>query len=56
MRVNLSETLMMTSPEIYQKYITASKKGETVIYVKALNTIYVTMETELYFKRSFLEI
>ena len=39
MRDNLTELLMMKAPEIYRKYITFNKKGETVIYVKAFNTI-----------------
>ena len=36
---NLDELLMMTAPEIYFKYITVNKKGETVLYVKVFNAI-----------------
>ena len=39
----------MTSPEIYRKYITFKNKGETVLYVKALNYIYGIIKKALLF-------
>ena len=44
MRLNLSEIMPTTSPEIYYKYIIINKKGETVIYVKDINSIYGIMK------------
>ena len=53
---NIYELLMRTSPEIYQKYITFNKKGESVIYVKAINAIYGIMRAEILFYKSLLVI
>ena len=49
----LADILMMTTPEIYRKYITVNKKWGTVIYVKALNAIYLITKAEVLFYREF---
>ena len=36
--------LIKTAPEIYRKHITINRKGETVMYVRALNAIYGIMK------------
>ena len=41
MRGNLSELLMIKVPEIYHKYITVNKKGETVLYVGHIWELHV---------------
>ena len=48
-RGNIAELLTMTASYIYHKYITVEKKGENVIYVKALNAIYGIMKAEILF-------
>ena len=54
MRGNLDEILMMIDPEIYHKYITANKKGGYMIYVKAINSLYVIMRAEILFYNTFV--
>ena len=54
MRGNIYYLLMMIAPEIYLKYITFKNKGETVIYVKALNAIYEIMKASLLFHKKFV--
>ena len=50
----LSKILIMTSPEMYHKYITLNNKGGNVIYVKAINAIYDIMKTErLFYKNNW---
>ena len=48
----LSDIMMITSPYIYRNCDTIKNKGETVIYVKAINTIYVIMKVELLFYKN----
>ena len=48
MREKIYYLMMMIAPEIYCKYININKKGETVIYVRALNAIYGTTKAALY--------
>ena len=43
---------MITAPEIYPKYITVNKIGETVIYVEALNDIYGIIKLALLFQKN----
>ena len=40
LRGKLADLLIKTAPEIYHKHITINRKGETVLYVRALNAIY----------------
>ena len=54
LRGKLADLLIKTAPEIYPKHITINRKGETVLYVKALNTIYVIMKAALLFYQKFL--
>ena len=39
LRGKLADLLIKTAPEIYRKHITINRKGETVLYVRALNAI-----------------
>ena len=50
----LADLLIKTAPEIYRKYITINIKGETVLYVRELNAIYVVMKTALLFYQKFV--
>ena len=45
----LTDILIKTAPEIYLKHITINRKGETVLYVRALNAIYGIMKAVLLF-------
>ena len=47
---------MEKTPEIYRKYITVNKRGETVIYVKVINTIDGIMKEELLFYKNLLVV
>ena len=47
-------SLIKTAPEIYRKPITINRKGETVLYVRALNEIYGIMKAALLFYQNFL--
>ena len=46
--------MIKTAPEIYCKYITINRKGETVLYVRALNAIYGIMKSALLFYQNFV--
>ena len=47
LRRKLANILIKTAPEIYRKHITNNRKGETVLYVRALNVIYGIMKNAL---------
>ena len=53
MRGELSDIMMMTSPEIDRKCITGIKKGETVLCIKSLKSIYGIMKALLLFYKKF---
>ena len=44
LRGKLADILIKTAPEIYLKHITINRKGEAVLYVRALNAIYCIMK------------
>ena len=46
---NIADIMIRTEPEIYRKDITVKKKGENMIYVNALDTIYGIMKAVLLF-------
>ena len=50
----MADLLIKTAPEIYHKNITINRKGETVIYVRALNAIYGIMKAALLLYQKFL--
>ena len=52
-RGDISDIMIKTPPEIYSKCITVKNKRETVLYVKALNSIYGTMKLELLIYKRF---
>ena len=45
----------MKAPEIYCKYITMNKKGETVICVQAFKATYGITKAELLFYNNFID-
>ena len=53
LRGKLANILIKTVPEIYRKNITINRKGETVLYVRALNAIYGIMSVALLFYQKF---
>ena len=55
LRGKLAELLVKVAPEIYTKYITINKKGETVLYVKLLNALYGIMKAALLFYKRFVK-
>jgi hypothetical protein len=54
LRGALADLMVKTAPEIYRKYVTVNKKGETVLYVRALNAIYGIMKAALLFYKKFI--
>ena len=54
LRGKLADLLIKTAPEIYRKHITINRKGETVLYVRALNAIYGIMKAALLFYQKFV--
>ena len=46
--------MIKTAPEIYRKHITINRKGETVLYVRALNEIYGIMKAALLLYQKFV--
>ena len=54
LRGNLADLLIKTAPEIYRKHITINRKGETVLYVRELNSIYGIMKAALIFYQKFV--
>ena len=51
---NIADIMIRTEPEIYRKDITVKKKGENMIYVNALDTIYGIMKAVLLFYKKFV--
>ena len=54
LRGKLADLLIKMAPEIYCKHITINRKGETVLYVRALNAIYSNMKAALLFYKKFV--
>ena len=51
----MAELMVATALKIYKKYVTVSRKGELVLCVEALNTIYGIMKAALLFYIKFVE-
>ena len=51
---DLTGIIVMTSLNIYHKYITINKKGETVFYVTFFNDLYRIMKPEILFYKDFV--
>ena len=47
--------MVATAPEIYKKYVTVTRKGEIVPYLKALNALYGIIKAALLFYIKFFE-
>ena len=41
--------MVETAPEIYKKYVSVNSKGELVLYVEDLNSLYGIMKRHYYF-------
>ena len=41
--------MVETAPEIYKKYVCVNRKGELVLYMEALNSLYGIMKAALLF-------
>ena len=54
LRGKLADLLIKTAPEIYHKHISINRKGETVLYIRALNEIYGIMKAALLFYQKFV--
>ena len=50
----MADILIKMAPEIYRKHNTMNRKGETVLYVRALNAIYIIMKSALLFYQKFV--
>ena len=50
----MADLLIKTALEIYRKHITINRKGETVLYLRALNAIYGIMKAALLFYQKFV--
>ena len=55
LRGKLAELMVATAPEIYKKYVSVNRKGEIVLYVKALNALYGIMKAALLFYLKFVK-
>ena len=55
LRGKLAELMVATAPEIYKKYVSVNCKGELVLYVEALNTLYGIMKSALLFYLKFVK-
>ena len=51
---NLYKLMTMTDLDIHHKNITINNKGETFLYVKALNAIYGIMKAVVLFYKKFV--
>jgi len=49
MRGRLAELLVQVAPEIYSKFVTINKSGQTVLFVKLKNALYGLMRAALLF-------
>ena len=54
LRVKLADLLIKMAPEIYRKHITINRQGETFLYLRVLNAIYVIMKAALLFCQKFV--
>ena len=54
LRGKLADLLIKTALEICRKHITINRKGETLLYVRALNAIYSIMKAALLFYQKFV--
>ena len=50
----MADLLIKTAPEIYRKHTIINRKGETVLYIRALNAIYGIMKAALLFYQKFV--
>ncbi len=50
----LAELLVQVAPEIYSKFVTINKSGQTVLFVKLKNALYGLMCTALLFYERFV--
>ena len=55
LRGKLDELMVATAPEIYKKYVSVNRKGELVLYVEDLNSMYVIIKAELLFYIKFVK-
>ena len=46
--------MVAIAPEIYKKYVTFNRKGELVLYMEALNTLYGIMKAALFLYIKFV--
>ena len=54
LRGKLADLLIKTAPYIYRKYIKMNRKGETVLYMRALNASYGIIKAALLFYQKFV--
>ena len=47
--------MVATAPEIFKKYVSVNRKGELVLYVEALNSLYVIIKAALLFYPKFVK-
>jgi hypothetical protein len=54
LRGNFAELMVKVAPKIYTKYVIINAKGETVLYVRLLNALYVIMKAALLYYQRFV--
>ena len=48
----LAELMVQVDPKLYRKYITTSKKGEAMLYVRLSKALYGLLQSALFFTRN----
>jgi len=54
MHGQLAELLVQVAPEIYSKFVTINKSGQTILFVKLKNALYGLMHAALLFYEQFV--
>jgi hypothetical protein len=49
LRGRLAELVIKTAPDIYRKFISLDKKGNTILYMKLEKALYGCLRSELLF-------
>ena len=55
LRGRIVEILCEIAPEVYLPYVTVNKKGEKILIVQCLNTLYGTMVASLLYYKKFVK-
>lgn len=54
MQGKLAKLMVKVSQQIYNKYVTVTSKGETILYIQLLNILYGIMKAAPLFSQWFI--